>query len=213
MSIEETIKRFSPQQISVHFLYGTSVLILYITGLPIFFSEELSWIPTLLGGYEVTMILHRLAAIGMITSVSYYFVFSLVYAISIDSKVFTNILITKKDIKNSIEDIKNIFKGKSEEVSEEKYSYRQKLDVWIIAAEAVIFILTGLMLWKPTFFIGTFFKKEAMLSIRYIHGAFAILSLAGLLFHYMETHLSPSEYPLDKTIFTGKESTKELEET
>jgi len=42
------IRRFSRSQIAIHAIAALSILVLYITGLPITFPDQVGWIPALL---------------------------------------------------------------------------------------------------------------------------------------------------------------------
>ncbi|OUJ19447.1 Formate dehydrogenase cytochrome b556 subunit [Methanonatronarchaeum thermophilum] len=207
----EYLKRFSPKQVYVHFLYAVSVLVLYVTGLPIFFPDQLGWILTIMGGAEVTMVIHRIAAVVMAFSVIYFLIYAAIATIIYDKGILKRVLPTPTDIKDLMLDVKYAFGLSGKKPRLPKYGYLEKTEVWIIGVEAVIFIVTGLVLWFPTLFLE-FMSLQTVLAFRYIHGAFAVLSLAGFLFHFMNVHMHPEKYPIEMSIFSGDMEKQEAQE-
>jgi len=69
---------------------------------------------------------------------------------------------------------------------------------------------TGLILMYPILFT-TFFPGEFVAAARTAHGNEALLAvLTIIIWHLYDTILKPDIFPLDKTIFSGKISQKDL---
>ncbi|WGI16828.1 cytochrome b/b6 domain-containing protein [Methanonatronarchaeum sp. AMET-Sl] len=204
------LTRFSPKQVYVHLLYAISVLVLYITGLPLFFPDQLGWIPTIMGGFEVTMVVHRVAAVVMAFTVLYFLIYVAIATVIYDKGILKRVIPKPNDIKEMMQDVKYAFGLSNKKPQLPKYGYLEKTEVWIIGVEAVIFLITGLVLWFPTIFLE-FMSLQTVLAFRYIHGAFAVLSLAGFLFHFMNVHMHPEKYPIEMSIFSGEMDKQEAE--
>lgn len=108
------IRRFSRSQIAIHAIAAFSILVLYITGLPITFPDQVGWIPALLGGYPVTMFIHRIAAAGFIITGVYLVVYHGLYDVFIGGSFFTDVWPGIKDIKDAVNDTKHILRLSSD---------------------------------------------------------------------------------------------------
>lgn len=197
------IERFSKPQIGAHAVLALSIMTLYLTGIPLLFPNELGWIPELIG-LTKSMFIHRIAAIGLIGSTIYYLVYFVLQMASGNSKPLKNVLIDVHDVKDVVADMKYAFGIKKEKPTYRKFNWIEKIDIFSVAIfDTAIMGLTGIVIWIPWLSMSIF-SKSTVLVFKEIHGGFAILSLCGILLHFYEVHLTPSRFPLDKVIFTGK---------
>ncbi len=197
------IRRFSKSQIAIHALGALSILTLYITGLPITFPSQLGWIPFLLGGYQVTMLVHRIAAIGFVAAGVYLVIYHGLFDIFIGRSYFTDVWPRLKDFKDSINDTRLVLKLPIDSAPRYgKYSWIAKAEFWSFFSEAVIFLVTGLILWFPWQSM-VFIQPQYLLTARYIHAGFAVVSVCGVAFHSYMVHFNPENFRIDRCIFTG----------
>lgn len=206
------IRRFSISQIAIHALGAFSILVLYITGLPITFPEQLGWIPALLGGYPVTMLIHRIAAVGFIIVGVYLVIYHGLYDIFVGRSYFTDVWIRIQDIKDAFNDAKHILRLSADKPPRYgKYSWIAKAEFWSFFGEAAIFLVTGSILWF-TWQSLAFMPPQYLLSARYIHAGFAVVSVCGVAFHSYMVHFNPEDFRIDRCIFTGVIPEEEVKE-
>lgn len=211
-SAEKFIERFSRVQVAVHLTGALSILILYITGFPISFPEQLGWIPKILFGFSTTMFIHRVAGIVLLLAVLITIIYHTLNAIFIREPFLRHILPTRKDFSDIIRDIKYTFGLGDEKPQYEKYSWIEKIDIFsVILIDGVILGLSGLVLMMPFLFMKIL-PIQLMLSVKGIHAGFAIISVVGILFHFYMAHLSPEHFPINCSIFSGEISSEEAEE-
>ncbi len=204
------IRRFSAVQIVTHALAALSILILYFTGLPITFPEQLGWVPALLGGYPITMTIHRIAAVGFVTAGVCMVVYHVLFDVFIGKSFFTDVWPKLKDMKDAIFDALHLAKvNKTQGPVYGKYSWIAKAEFWSFFSEAIIFLITGFILWFPFQFMA-FLPTQYLLTARYIHAAFAVISVCGIAFHSYMVHFNPDNFRIDRCIFTGYIPEKEV---
>lgn len=199
------IRKFSTSQIAIHAVAALSILTLYITGLPITFPNQLGWIPALLGGFPVTMTIHRIAALGFVVSGVYIVVYHGLFDAFIGRSVFTDIWPKLKDITDAVNDallIMGVPMDKTQIPQYGKYSWIAKAEYWSFFSEAIIFLITGSILWF-SFQAMAFMPPQYLLTARYIHAGFAVISICGIAFHSYMVHFNPESFRIDRCIFTG----------
>ena len=205
------IRRFSKSQVAIHALAAFSILILYVTGLPITFPQQLGWIPALMGGYPVAMLIHRIAASGFIIAGVYLVIYHGLYDVFIGRSFFTDVWPRIKDIEDAVNDVKHILRIAASPPRYAKYSWIAKAEFWSFFSEAVIFLITGSILWF-SWQAMAFMPPQYLLTARYIHAAFAVVSVCGVAFHSYMVHFNPEKFSIDRCIFTGTMSEDEVKE-
>ena len=206
------IRRFSTVQIATHALAALSILILYLTGLPITFPVQLGWLPALLGGYAITMTIHRMAAIGFVTAGVCMVVYHVLFDIFVGRSFFTDVWPKLKDIKDAIFDTLHLAKiNRTEAPTYGKYSWIAKAEFWSFFSEAFIFLVTGSILWFSWQSLA-FMPPQYLLTARYLHAGFAVISVCGVAFHSYMVHFNPENFRIDRCIFTGTIPEEEVKE-
>lgn len=92
----------------------------------------------------------------------------------------------------------------------DRYAYWDKVDYWAVFWGMAIIGFSGYAMWFAPFFAR--FIPGSWLNIALlIHGEEAILAV-GFIFtiHFFNTHLRPESFPMDLTIFSGRQSEEEL---
>ena len=195
-----------------------SFLSLAITGMIIKFSGVgvFQTMSRLIGGYEVTGFIHRIAAI--ITFL--YFFLHLGYLIkkkrargvkfSSFLKGENSLVPNKRDLTEFVQTIK-WFIGIGPRPEYGRWTYWEKFDYFAVFWGVLVIGSSGLILWFPEFFtyigIPGWFINVATI----IHSDEALLA-TGFIFtvHFFNTHFRPDKFPMDTVIFTGSVPIEEM---
>lgn len=205
---EPNIERFNLNQRLQHAVLAVACLILFITGLLIKFPDDLGYFAMMLGGFEVTTIMHRFAGAGILILCIFHPLYYL----------FDREWMKRKEILPGIIDVKNIIAdtlyivGLSKKGQYQKYAYREKLDYWGAIIFFPILVVTGIALWFPVFFVENIAAADYLPAMRVIHTMDAILAGMAVMMHMYNVHLSPEFFPANWTMFTGQISPERAEE-
>jgi cytochrome b subunit of formate dehydrogenase len=210
-------QRFSLFNQTLHFLMMVSFFTLALTGMVLKFSYMgwAQWIARLLGGFQVTGILHRMGAIIL----AVVFLLHLLHVRrqkKRDGKTWRqvitgpdSIVFNKRDLKEVVESIKWFF-GIGPRPRYGRYTYWEKFDYFAVFWGIMVIGSTGLLLWFPEFFtrfIPGWFVNVATI----IHSDEALLAVAFIFtIHFFNTHFRPDKFPMDPVIFTGRVTLDEL---
>lgn len=205
------VRRFSKPQIAAHFLISTSIFMLIITGLPITFSSELRWVMDLLGGSQVTMVLHRLFAIVLTFSMAYfglYFLLDKLSGKSKDSNLSLSPRFFAKLVRDMVKDILWTFGLSKERVKAGKYDWIMVADIIGVPLLALTEVITGIFMWFPFNFTS---NPAVFFAVRAIHAGVAVFFLLFIFAHATILHFTPGNYPINMSIFTGRISLRKAE--
>ncbi len=211
-------KRFTTFERTLHLIMLISFFVLAITGMTLKFSFT-GWaqaLATAVGGFATTGVLHRLAAITLITILFIHlgdvwkrkkssekgwaqFIFS-------DASLIFN----RNDLREFVASIK-WFLGKGPRPKYGRFTYWEKFDYFAVFWGMFIIGSTGLLLWFPEFF--TIILPGWTVNVATIlHSDEALLAVAFIFtIHFFNTHFRPDKFPMDTVIFTGRVSLEELE--
>lgn len=197
-----------------HMLTFVTFLMLAFTGLPIAFIEHFWAMPlnTVLGGVDVTRVIHRTLAAAMIFAMLYHIVtITLGTIIRLKQKRFEilrSMIPTMKDARDFKADML-YFAGKAMQRPEmDKYMYKQKLHYFAAAFGNFVMIVSGSSFIFPEFWASimpagaaSYFQEMMRLS----HPHEALLALLVIAFwHWYNVHLAPGRFPMQWTFLTGK---------
>lgn len=197
-----------------HMLTFVTFLMLAFTGLPIAFYEHFWATPLnmVLGGVDVTRIIHRTLAAAMIFAMVYHVItIMLGTAIKLKHKCFElqrSIIPTLKDARDFKADLL-YFAGKRDQRPEmDKFMYKQKLHYFAAAFGNVVMVVSGSSFLFPEFWasilpigVASYFQEMMRLS----HPHEALLALLVIAFwHWYNVHLAPGRFPMQWTFLTGK---------
>ena len=209
------VMRFHRYDRLLHGFLMASFLTLALTGMPLLFPEA-PWARTLanlLGGYRVTGVLHRIAAVTLML------VFT-THLVRLGHRLFVRkdygMLWGPRSLVPQPVDLIQLlqhfrwFVGLGPRPRFDRYSYWEKFDYWAVFWGMAIIGTSGLMLWFPAFFArfvpGWIFNIALV-----IHGEEALMAMVFIFtVHFFNGHLRPDKFPMDLVIFTGRVAIEEL---
>ncbi len=202
--MEETrIRRFSILRIVEHWTHALLFLILIITGLSqkFYYLEISEYIIFHMGGIDYVRLTHRYT--GLAFAILTIMHSAVAVAGIISGKWRASMIITVKDIKDAIQNIKFYLGIERYPSLCDRYSYRHKFEYWAVLTSTFIMTATGLMLWFPTIFTrylpGEFIPASQVMHSKQGIVIFIIIAI----WHIYNSIFNPNIFPLDKTIFTG----------
>ncbi len=216
---KKEVRRFTRLQRNLHILVIISFLSLAVTGMSLKFSY-LPWARTishLLGGFEGTGLIHRIAAI--ITF--FYFgrhlvdIFRRRRASGLSWKDYLtgeNSMVPKMRDLIELGQTFKWFIGAGPRPRYGRWTYWEKFDYFAVFWGVAMIGFTGLTLWFPELFTkilpGSFINIATI-----IHSDEALLA-TGFIFtvHFFNTHFRPDKFPMDPAIFTRSVPVEELKE-
>lgn len=206
---DKYIERFTLNQRIQHAVNAVACLVLFLTGLPVKFPDQLGYVAIMMGGFNVTTVIHRMAATAILILAIFHFLYNV-----IDRNWFKykDILFSPRDLDDIILDTKYIIGISDKKGMYNKFSYREKLDYWGAIVFFPILIVTGVILWHPAFAVHYFLPADYLPAVRLIHSMDAILAGMAVMLHLYNVHLSPRFFPINWTMFTGMISEELAEE-
>jgi len=206
---EKELQRFSISSRIEHILLGVSCIMLMITGLPIAF-HELEIFAYMMGGYGVTMVLHRVFAIILVFVCLYHCVRHILRMAVIDGKYVGPALPGLQDIKDVIQEIKFALGMTDKLPSYGQYTWKEKLDYWGSVLFTPLLVVSGYFMMFPLWTM-TIWPRQYLTGIRLFHRYDAIVVILAYFLHFYNSHMSSKE-GMRWTMFTGKMSKKEAKE-
>lgn len=205
---DKSYVRFSLDQRIEHLLFLISFSILGITGLvqKYYFSPVSQALIELMGGIEMTRIIHRINAVIMM-AVSIYHIIALLYRLFV-RRVSWTMLPGLDDLKHLIQDVAFYIGIRSRKAFYGRFNYAEKVEYLAVVWGTVVMAITGFMMWNP---INTakFLPGEWIPASKAAHGGEALLAvLAILVWHFYHVHIRH----FNKSMFTGKLNHHEMEE-
>ncbi len=197
-----------------HLLTFTTFLLLAFTGLPVHFFDAVWAKPfsQLLGGIDVTRVIHRTLAAIMIVGMVYH-VITLVLGTTLKLLKGTfdirrTILPRWKDLKDMREDIL-YFSGRAQMRPEmDKFMYKQKIHYFAAVFGSCVMVASGSSFLYPDIWASYLPYGWALYMqniMRLAHSHEALLALVVIAFwHWYNVHLAPGRFPMQWTFLSGK---------
>ena len=205
---EKSYLRFDLSQRIEHVVMLLSFTILAVTGLPQKFPTSAFSVGIInaLGGIETTRLIHHINAI-ILMMVSIYHIIAVLYRVIVLRKPI-NMLPVIEDFKHLFQDFAYYLGFRERKAAYGRYNYAEKAEYFAVVWGTVLMAITGFMMWNP---IATarFLPGQLIPAAKAAHGGEAILAvLAIFIWHFYHVHLRT----LNKSMFTGKLTKKEMEE-
>jgi cytochrome b subunit of formate dehydrogenase len=205
----ESFVRFNLNVRVQHLTLAIGCILLIVTGLPIKFHET-EWARVffaLVGGLQVSQIVHRVGA-TMLIAVGIWHMFFLLTRTG--RSEFWELLPRPKDVFDFVQNVRYFLGLTKEHPRFGRFSYLEKFDYWAVYWGMVIMIGSGLFLWFHNTALGLF-PKYFLDIAREAHSDEAMLAtLAIVIWHWYNAHFNPSIFPMNFTIFTGRISKERL---
>jgi cytochrome b subunit of formate dehydrogenase len=209
------VLRFHRNDRLLHGMLMASFLTLALTGMPLLFPEApwASKLAGLFGGYRVTGVLHRIAAVTLMLVFTTHLV-RLAHRLFV-KKDYGMLWGPRSLVPQPVDLIQLLqhfrwFVGLGPRPHFDRYSYWEKFDYWAVFWGMGIIGTSGLMLWFPAFF-GRFLPGWIYNIALVVHGEEALMAMVFIFtVHFFNGHLRPDKFPMDLVIFTGRVSVEEL---
>ena len=197
-----------------HMLTFVTFLTLAFTGLPIAFLDHFWAEPlnSMVGGVDVSRIIHRTLASVMIFSMIYHLFY--LFAITVKDiligrfEIQRSLIPTFKDIRDFKEDMLYHAGQRKQRPEMDKFMYKQKIHYFAAAFGNLVMVISGSSFLFPEFWAAvlpvesvSYFQEMMRLS----HPHEALLALLVIAFwHWYNVHLAPGRFPMQWTFLTGK---------
>jgi cytochrome b subunit of formate dehydrogenase len=209
--------RFTPVQVAMHAVLVVTFLGLAATGLALRFSGA-GWSKALangMGGFPTLLFFHKFLAV-LLTIDFLYHVADVAYSVVVKKKFWmlwgpNSLVPNLKDIQDFFRQIRwFLFMGPQPKF--DRFTYWEKLDYWGVFWGMAVIGISGYAMWFAPLFarlVPGSWLNVALL----IHGEEALLAVSYIfVVHFFNEHLRPQNFPMDLTIFTGRQTKEELEE-
>jgi len=197
-----------------HMLTFVTFLTLAFTGLPIYFFDAIWAEPfnSLMGGVNVSRIIHRTIAAVMIFSMIYHVAtITLGPLARIKLGIFDirrTIIPLLKDIRDFKDDVLYFAGNRKERPEMDKFNYKQKIHYFAAAFGNLVMVISGSSFIFPEFWASILPASMAahfQELMRISHPHEALLALLVIAFwHWYNVHLAPGRFPMQWTFLTGK---------
>jgi len=227
----ETFRRMGRQGRLQHGVLIASFLLLVLTGLPVFLHQS-GWMRSIVdleGGFRLRSLLHRTAAVALI-GLSVWHVACLALQPSA-RRWFASMMFRPRDVTDFLREmmfdlgvldwlarrrpLAGFFARHprlrcAERPLTGRYGLVEKLEYGAVLWGNLVMIATGLILWRPDWFLG-WMPSWTFDVCRVVHGFEATLAfLAIIIWHMYHVHLRPGVFPMSRTWLTGRISRGEL---
>lgn len=209
------VKRFSPIWRAAHLVFALSLMILTLTGIPLFYPDA-PWaapLMTALGGPHIAGIVHRVNAV-IFAGVFFWHLFYIAWGIIRDWKNFkffgpNSMIPNLQDARDMLAMFKWFF-GKGPRPKFDRWTYWEKFDYWAPFWGVTIIGVSGLIMWLPNLF-GAFLPGWVFNVAAIFHAEEAFLAVVFLFtVHFFNNHFRPDKFPLEVVMFTGTFSLEEF---
>ena len=210
------VQRFSPIWRLGHISFALSLMILTLTGMPLFYPDA-PWAAALmaaLGGPQVAGTIHRVNAV-IFAGVFFWHLAYMALGIARKWQTFAffgpdSMIPNLKDGYDMVAMAKWFFK-RGPRPQFDRWTYWEKFDYWAPFWGVTIIGVSGLVMWLPGVFgavlPGWVFNVAAI-----FHGEEAFLAVVFLFtVHFFNNHFRPDKFPLEVVMFTGTFSLEALQ--
>jgi formate dehydrogenase gamma subunit len=206
----EYVTRFSWWDRLQHTLVIVIFMLLIVTGMPQKwpYAELSRWMIEQMGGIYAVRWLHRASGIAFAGLAVAHL--ATVIAGLITRRLKPSLLLTRKDFRDTIDNLRYYLGREENPPRFGRFDYRQKFEYWGIIFGSAIMILSGFVLYFPIEFARVL-PADLIPAAKVMHSYEALLALLiVLVWHMYGALLSPDVFPFDSSIFTGKISKERL---
>lgn len=196
--------RFDLHQRTQHILLLSSITVLALTGLPQGFPDwpTSQWWLALWGSALSARTMHRVAATALDFAILYHLVY-LAGRAFVEGHLATTMLPTRQDLRELWHTLRFLLGREGRGPAFGRFSYRQKLDYWVVAVCAPALSITGLGMVHADLVPQVLSPLALALSVA-VHRSLAAFFLGYLVVvHLHHVHLAPEVFPFNPSMFTG----------
>lgn len=212
LKLVSTVERFDRHWVIQHVSTFLAFTTLVITGFALKYPDQ-AWVRFLsyIGLDEIIRgVVHRIAAVVLIVSATYQFIFLLF--VKKWKGELVNLLPNIGDVRLFVQNMKYYLGISKDRPDFERYGYVEKAEYWALVWGNAVMAVTGFVLWFPT--VATKFFPSWIIKVsETIHFYEAWLAfLAIVIYHMFFAIFHPEDYPINLTGFTGKMPEEEVKE-
>jgi cytochrome b subunit of formate dehydrogenase len=202
------IVRMTLHQRVQHLILLTSFFVLVITGFALKFPD--SWFAAMVGGETVRGIVHRVAAVMLISLGFYHLGYA---AVSREGRALVrDFLLGIKDVRDVSDNLLHYLGFRSDKPQFLRFNYAEKAEYWALVWGMVVMALTGIMLWAKVT-VGDLIPRWWLDVAAAVHFYEAVLAtLAILAWHFYQVFFDPDVYPMNWAWYDGKMSVEHYRE-
>ncbi len=197
-----------------HLLIFSTFLLLAFTGLPIHYNNAIWAQPfnSLLGGLDVTRVIHRTLAVTMIFAMIYHFLtIGLGTMAKLRARTFEfgrTVLPGRKDVHDFKEDMLFFSGNRSTRPEMDKFMYKQKIHYFAAGFGNTVMVVSGSTflfpdVWASIMPVEMASHFQEMMRLSHPHEALLALLVVAF-WHWYNVHLAPGRFPMQWTFLTGK---------
>ncbi|VAX10959.1 hypothetical protein MNBD_GAMMA26-1792 [hydrothermal vent metagenome] len=208
------LHRYSAHIRIQHLMTFTTFLLLAFTGLPIHYTEAFWAVPfnSVLGGVDVTRVIHRTLATLMVLSMVYHMMTIVGGTVQkLAQRQFDirrSILPIWKDARDFAADMAYHAGQRENRPEMDKFMYKQKIHYFAAAFGNIVMVVSGSSFIFPEFWNSVLpaeYASHFQEMMRLSHPHEALLALLVIAFwHWYNVHLAPGRFPMQWTFLTGK---------
>jgi formate dehydrogenase gamma subunit len=198
--------RFSLGQRIQHAILVLSFTALALTGLPQKYAATAAGEAAirLLGGIEAVRVLHRLAAIVLV-SASLYHGFDVAWRVLVLRRPLS-MLPRLQDVRDALETVRYNLGRAASRPRTGRYTFEEKLEYWALVWGTAVMVATGFVLWNPVA-AAAILPGQVIPASLVAHGGEAVLAvLAVIVWHGYGVHVRH----FNRSMFTGSMTEAEM---
>ncbi len=203
-ALPREVERFNRNELAQHWVLMISLTVLALTGLALFAHD--TWIGRTLisleGGMEARGTIHRVAAVALMVLVAWHF-FHVVFT----ERGHRQLMAMKVHTSDfgAFFSLLGYYLGRRADLPAfGRFTPMQKLQYWGAGIGSLMMVFTGLVLWFHT--AAMMVVPKWVFDVTTIVHGYEGLILFALLFgwHVYIVHLSPGNFPMQRTFLTGR---------
>jgi formate dehydrogenase subunit gamma len=204
------IQRFTPNELAQHWVLLISLTVLALTGLALFAAN--TWLGRTLisleGGIEARGTLHRIFAVVLMVLTAWHFVY--VVFTERGHRQLMEMMPKGGDFRDAGRLIAYLLGYRASPPELGRFTPLQKLQYWGAGLGSLMMVFTGLILWSHTAAMAV--MPKWVLDVTTIVHGYEGMILFALLFgwHLYIVHLSPGNFPMQRSFLTGRISEERL---
>ncbi|MFH1845062.1 MAG: cytochrome b/b6 domain-containing protein [bacterium] len=196
------VRRLRPVEIAQHAALASSFIVLVITGFAMRYEEGIltrilfGWD----GGFELRRLLHRIAAVVMISTLLWHLVFLFTAQ---GRRFFAEVRPRRDDFIYCWQRFLANLGRRKKPVFQGRFSYVEKVEYWGVAVGSTCMNLTGLLLWFDNILIHSLPRSvlDVALVVHFREAWLAALAIG--VWHLYSVLFNPRVSPMNPACFTG----------